>query len=351
METPIDAADIERNRLLFDNDRRIKGLIVNYHLEHSTPGPWIAVRLASLASFRADLELLDRVRRKDLQSADSYKQWRFEEWCEHEDGVFTEGRHWRYDEEPVRNLAEFLAGRPEFEKQFGRDAFEAQLWMHRRFAQETHLSNADRQIRLGLSQLLMPRPRLVDVDEFLGKLHDSLDLLSRELVFSEPYSLELMHTPLKKGDSKEFKNRARSSLDEFRTRFGVLFPLVCPVSATILFVPPERAEEKDLDNLARLVIPFVHEALQPPATDLHAIDIDNIKDQNLKQLWQNQKERLPKMPPYSVKSYQVFEIPRKRDDPPEGFVRLALGSGTRMSSFWRDVDDYLDKWKDEVDRY
>jgi hypothetical protein len=44
----------------------------------------------------------------------------------------------------------------------------------------------------------------------------------------------------------------------------------------------------------------------------------------------------------SVTAYQVIELPRTSQDPPEGVLRLALGADSHRS-WWDQVADYVDK--------
>jgi hypothetical protein len=45
--------------------------------------------------------------------------------------------------------------------------------------------------------------------------------------------------------------------------------------------------------------------------------------------------RLRSLHEHSVTSFQVIEIPRQDDDPPEGKLMLVLGDGEQLYSSWR----------------
>ena len=52
----------------------------------------------------------------------------------------------------------------------------------------------------------------------------------------------------------------------------------------------------------------------------------------------------------SVTAYQVIELPRSPDDPPEGVLRLALGPDSH-ESWWQKGADYLDHVIERAEEY
>jgi hypothetical protein len=51
----------------------------------------------------------------------------------------------------------------------------------------------------------------------------------------------------------------------------------------------------------------------------------------------------------SVRAYQVIELPRSPQDPPEGTLRLALGPHSHRWSWWHRASDYLRTAIDRAD--
>ena len=58
--------------------------------------------------------------------------------------------------------------------------------------------------------------------------------------------------------------------------------------------------------------------------------------------------RLRSLNANSVTAYQVIELPRTPQDPPEGVLRLALGAVSHQS-WWDRATDYVDKWTEKAD--
>jgi hypothetical protein len=53
---------------------------------------------------------------------------------------------------------------------------------------------------------------------------------------------------------------------------------------------------------------------------------------------------------HSITEYRAFALPRLPDDPEDGFVRLAVGGGMRPVRFREEIDEYLEKWEETVER-
>ena len=119
-------------------------------------------------------------------------------------------------------------------------------------------------------------------------------------------------------------------------------PLKTLLSVTIILIKP-KVNVIDLDNLARKIIPFIHEIIKPPSTYLDTIDIDAINDDEIKQKFIKDKQDRPKIPKYSIIKYQIFEIPNI-DGNDEGTVKLFLGDGMSLDNLWDKLKNVIDKW-------
>ncbi len=125
------------------------------------------------------------------------------------------------------------------------------------------------------------------------------------------------------------------------------------LNLTIAMIPPAGSEEdgiKDLDNLATMIVRAVHEIWTPPNSVPRALRIENIQDEGLRAHWENARNEVPKAMKTSITEYRVFTVPRLPGDPKDGFVRLAVGDGMRPIQFREEVDEFLEKWADSVDR-
>jgi hypothetical protein len=127
-----------------------------------------------------------------------------------------------------------------------------------------------------------------------------------------------------------------------REKYPVLVPLLTTVGITVVYVPPASGQKIDLDNLAMRVIPYVRLELKPPATLLHALRhykpgaIDDDMAARLKELHRVDRNQ--------VTRYQVFEIPRLDDDPPEGNVRMMLHGRNEFEDPWVNCRAVVDSW-------
>ena len=108
-----------------------------------------------------------------------------------------------------------------------------------------------------------------------------------------------------------------------------------PVTVTFLVVPPDQG--KDLDNIALTALPLAHEVLRPHI-EPHLL-VPSCPDEP--EPWREEAlARLRSVNARSVRAYQVIELPRSPQDPPEGTLRLALGAHSH-ESWWYRAATYL----------
>lgn len=168
-------------------------------------------------------------------------------------------------------------------------------------------------------------------------------LLTRGQLLANPLTVALPALPQASGTSSDFASKVRHRLQSFRARWHLFRPLVMPIKATFLVVPP--AQGKDLDNIALTVLPIVHDVLKPHIEPhlLAPTHPDNGSYPNRDKAL----TRLRSLNADSVTAYQVIELPRTQQDPPEGVLRLALGADTGRS-WWHHLADYIDERADQI---
>ena len=340
---PRDESRIDRTRLLYRDDRQVKALIVRYHLQErgSKPGVWVTAQ--PFRDFLADLDLVECISRDNFEDDGSW--WRHSSTDEFREGPFHRGEY--RDRDGFRELAEFERDRERVFLHLGNDAYESQRQMMRITAHEEHLRATERLICSGVLHAYQSTPRTKQGprDGFLNRLA----FRTRNMALGSPFTLELHHAPHRTGDNAAFDAALRTALSAFKKRQPYLFPLASTLNVTILMIPPEGGG-KDLDNLATLILPAVHEIWAPPTSFAHAYSTDNIQDQSIREYWENARNELPKAMKHSITEYRAFALPRLPNDREDGFVRLAVGGGMRPVRFREEIDEYLEKWEDAVER-
>ncbi len=147
---------------------------------------------------------------------------------------------------------------------------------------------------------------------------------------SDPFTLPRPGLPRAAGESERFVQLIRDRLEEFRSRWPLFRSLLAPVTLTFLVVPPEQG--KDLDNIALTALPVAHEVLRPHI-EPHLL-APSYNDEP--EPWREEAlARLRSVNARSVRAYQVIELPRSPQDPPEGTLRLALGAHSHESWWYR----------------
>jgi hypothetical protein len=118
-----------------------------------------------------------------------------------------------------------------------------------------------------------------------------------------------------------------------------------PVTLTFLVIPSEQG--KDLDNIALIVLPIAHEVLRPHIAPHLLSPIYGGGGQDP---WLDEAlARLKSVNARSVRVYQVIELPRTPQDPPEGTLRLALGPHTHWS-WWHRAGTYVSSAIDRAEQ-
>ena len=167
---------------------------------------------------------------------------------------------------------------------------------------------------------------------------DEVRARDRQILLSVYMTLPMPGLPRLSGERQAFKAAVRRHLEQLRTRWPVFNPLLVPLKVTFLVVAPEQG--KDLDNLALEVLPLVHETLRPPLTPsiLQSGLLGSNPPEN-----EAVRKRLHALRTHSVTAYEVIELNRGEDDPPQGHLRLALSSGSQTGSTWGRIADHVQK--------
>jgi hypothetical protein len=210
--------------------------------------------------------------------------------------------------------------------------------------QEAILARTNASLITGLSMYLEGLAR-DDLPEKLAAIFKKSQAISRNLLLSDPFTLPLPALPRATGEAEDFIRLIRDRLEEFRSRWPLFRFLLIPVTLTFLVIPPEQG--KDLDNIALTALPVAHEILRPHiAPYLLAPSYRGEPEP-----WRGEAlDRLKSVNAQSVRAYQVIELPRSPQDPPEGTLQLALGPHSHHGSWWERAATYLSNAIEQADQ-
>lgn len=329
LQEPISGSALHRKRLLLQDDRLVKVLICNYSLTDDFR-PGIRIQAATLNDFRLDLELYQKILRNDFSDADHYSPNR--------DRYSVDERFSDAIEEYQQHLSNKAS--------YSRTKKDLELWERFHIWNKQSLQQASLKSReLDPKNLCELLGRREEKYPELQKFTESLSAMTRGLILQASVSIDFGAPAARKGDTKVFKEKVQSVLANLRKKDPYMFPLLTTVGVSLIYVPPKQGDGIDLDNLARKVIPFVHEELKPPSTYLHVITRLQNGDQFPSKEIRDEWARLKRAPADQVTRYQVFEVPRTPNDPDEGSIEFVLHSGRESQGPWHECDRVIGKWE------
>lgn len=326
-------------KLVFLDDRQVKALFVRHNIGlGSSPG--IHATITAQRHFMADLELVRRIEEGNFRTRDG-----FGHRGTPDGGRLFEQEHESVVEQARQDLRELDRWPESFRVQFG-PAFEEMQLQTRYQAQRALLAHTDDFIGM----LLLDLPDLWRRKQSTV-LANSLRI-GRQLLLSQPVAVALMHAPRRDGDGARFDEVLVAALDEFESSHPSLFPILTQLGVSLFHVPPDEddggIEGKDLDNLARLVIPRIQERFNPPATLWHAhhrrMRRPTAGTAGRSASDDHQANVHKRLPGAGITRYLAIELPRMPRDPRDGMVAIAFGDGEAIPSVWNRIDTFIDGW-------
>src|SRR5699024_5343243 len=286
LSTPIDKKKIKRNNLLFKDDRQVEVLIVNHHIEEKHNKPSIQIEIMRYSNFVKDLKLIKQIQWNDSDCEAENPKVDIDELLErHNDKMLT---NWKQSLETYYDMKDFYKKYAEDDESKNRA--------------DIHLYHAQRSF---LTEIEFNVVNLVDLyfNETLefSEGFDFFDFDYRKHWFSLGgksgiSGINIQDLPTAKGETKKFKNEIDEILQEFSKRFSFMSPLLINLSLLILYIPAKNTD-RDLDNLARRIIPQINKRLQPAGKYF----LGNYDEQDYT--------------PKTVTEYQVIRISRQENDP------------------------------------
>jgi hypothetical protein len=326
---------LRRNRILLQDDKLVKVLICNYRLSESGQ-QGIRIRVATMTDFITDLELFSWVIAGEFGAKRRYDHL-------HEAiHAYLEERDKQFDDS-WEDYHDHVSHRREFIRTFGSTTYESLRLQLQRSVQEASLKGRE-PTPDQLASVYAPQLGKWQAPPFKFLVQASSQMI-KKLYMSAVMSVELGRPASREGESEMFKQAVREALVALRKKRPIMYPLLTLAGVTILYIPPSVGPRIDLDNLARRVIPYVHEELRPPATLFTGLDVDRISNGEIKKNLKEMIERLKRAPKYHVTRYQVFELPSAEGDPKDGAVRLLVHGGLGDSGPWDLSDRILRAWE------
>lgn len=339
LQHPIQELKTRRKRLLIEDDRQVRYLAVKYHIHQDRSEPNIWLKVAPYSNLVEDLSLLHKVQSGEIQE-NSGGRLPFHRDSVSWNELTKEEVSNTANDSALDNLREHERDKELWVAKFGHDIYEASRQMLLADVQNDLIES----LALSPSDLLhLLAPSFLD----LPLPSEDIYAVSRDNLLSPPLAIDLHHSDLEEGQSAVFKELVKQAITGFRKRLPLLFPLQVQVGVTILFQPP-RDGGIDLDNLARRIIHFVNQELQPPSNLLLNFDLSKIGDNKMKSWFVEKRQHLKRMPKYSVRHYQVVQLSRLTNDLEHGFVRLKLEPGRHFSTLWTKIEGLADKWQEVV---
>ncbi len=321
--------------ILFKDDSQIKILISYYHLDDfGKQKPHIMIRAYNLSKFYEDIELADRIINNKFDDSDYFLRSKFKDYSE-EDLELDEDSDYFAEIKDLNNRKDFYINN------FGEQSYYFQKYLLIQRMQERYL----RQNKLELFELIS----IFESNfSFYKKYANDIKFkeiwdTNRKILLASNF-LELGNIPLRKGEKSIFKENLKNKLRIFKKKYKILFPLLQPISVIIIFLPP-KYNIPDLDNLARYIVPFVNEILEPPASFQLIYD-----EKHLGKLFKKNVGLVQRFPQNSIASYQFISIPRKENDPNNGEIKFIITDGLYdKSNIWKIINDLIEKWEETIE--
>jgi hypothetical protein len=318
--------------ILFDDDNQIKTLIANYHVDpHGDKKAGIRIRVYRYSHFIKDIELAERILINDFEDRSS-RDYDFEDASE-----FDEDRRGRLSDDHYDDLSELERDKDWFDQKFGPTYYQVQKHYLQRRIQEQYLkrNNASLSDLLSLFRVFFKRTKKYEFDKDFIRIDD---LISR-LISVSTNLMELGGAPVREGDTKIFKENLQQKLTAFKSKYKILFPLLQPISVTVLYTPP-KGNVIDLDNLARNIIPLLADIFEPP-TSLHL----TYDTKFLNELLKIETQIVQKFPKNGISNYQLIHRPRTKDSLQEGIINFYITDGVFSdNNVWKTIDKFIDSW-------
>jgi hypothetical protein len=330
LQLPRDPGNVHSTKLLLQDDRLVKVLICTCSFAEDTlPAPFVSFEISTLTDFAHELRLYENIIGADYHDSTAMLERIIDENpIDPDTDTFDAVKAYRHTLALSKSVQGAYKDLADISLRIQQESAQYEI-LSRREPQPIHFAK--------IYDTVLARRRKIQ-----HPLGENVTKMFRELFGLSIASINLGSPGLKPGESGEFKKMVRHSLIAMRATYPIFEPLLTTVGITILYIPPLSGQNIDLDNLARRVVPFVHDQLKPPATLLHALP--SFRPAVMTGNLELQLKRLNRVSKHQVTRYQVFELPRLVDDPPEGRVSLVLHGRNEYRDPWLLCRSTLDAW-------
>lgn len=174
---------------------------------------------------------------------------------------------------------------------------------------------------------------------------DKMYLSNRDKLLNTSFFIKKVTPPNSQNSTSLFRINIQEVLEDFKRKNPLMFPLRHPLAVMILYVPP-KGQIIDLDNLALSIIPKITEILKPPSSYLNLINNQSgNKEQQL--IIEELKKKIPKSCENAIVSYQIFEIPRREQDPENGLVRVIFYNDMYSNNIFNSLENVIRDWMEK----
>ncbi|HHU20693.1 MAG TPA: RusA family crossover junction endodeoxyribonuclease [Bacilli bacterium] len=230
LSEPIDKINIKRKNLLYQDDRQVKTLIVNHHIEEPHENPKITIKIARLSNFIKDLKLIRQIENNDFdcEARNPYKK--IDELLDLRNSSFRSDFSNELDfYEEIKSTHSLFDS-----DEIKRDLEESALYRLQKSFLEELVFNILDLVRLYLEvETNFTKGVLSDISYFAN-----LNYRKKFFLFNEENRITIEGLPSKKGEGKEFRNRIRQTVNEIADKFSFLNSLLVNLSLLILYIPP-----------------------------------------------------------------------------------------------------------------
>ncbi len=348
---PLQESGVKRKGLVYKDDKQIAYLSAKYLVGEEKPG--IRTAFYPFRYFVDDLNLANDILNGKFDDCSSHRNFMrdIREFDDNEDfgddyaDIVLDYKLWVINKDMNIQL-------------FGEKTYEKMIQLYRMQIQDNFFNSCKLRIKdvyllYHSAGLISKSKNSLGLEQFEEWARAQSNSLSKWITNS-PIKIILPQIPITDGETKTFKVAVKNELNKYKKKYEILQPLYNPVALEVIYKPPiaSKGFYKDLDNIMRLILPIFNDEFKPPPSFLSLCNTEDIQDHDMITRIQRRSQLLPKSIKYSVIKYDIFEIPRYKNDFEEGFISIGITGGINcLDTFWDRINNVIRKWEEHCNRY